>query len=119
MSGLASGQTYQFEWWSNVSNSFGGNNLTTATATNSVTLNVGNVSGSLGQFAIGTFVADATNTQSISFTGGPTGPSINGFELRALSAVPEPGSALAGLLALGVCLGGLAGRSRRQPALTA
>ena len=33
-----------------------------------------------------------------------------------VAAVPEPGSALAGLLALGVCLSGLAGRSRRQSA---
>ena len=34
----------------------------------------------------------------------------------AAAAVPEPGSALAGMLALGVCLSGLAGRSRRQSA---
>ena len=42
------------------------------------------------------------------------GPFNAAFSLTGTTAVPEPGSALAGMLALGVCLSGLAGRSRRK-----
>ena len=115
MNGLVTGATYQFEWWSTRAGSAGF--LTTATAGNSVTLNSNptGLAGGPGTFAIGTFVADVTS-QAIVFSS-PSLGAVNGFQLRDLSpasAVPEPGSALAGMLALGVCLGGLAGRSRRQ-----
>ena len=116
MSGLSVGSQYQFEWWSNNSGAPNGF-LTTATAGGAVTLSSETAfgPGGLGQFALGTFTANAS-AQAITFSGAGF---LNGFQLRqipAASAVPEPGSALAGLLALGVCLSGLAGRSRRQNA---
>ena len=120
MSGLATGATYQFEWWSNDSTGpISG--PTTATAGNSVAIarntNIG-APGGIGQFALGTFVADATGTQAIDF--GTQGPSnVNGVQLRQFApatAVPEPGSALAGLLALGACASGLVRRNRHGAA---
>ena len=90
MSGLTEGATYQFEWWSNDTVDTGAF-ITTATAGGAVTLlsNTGGASGGLGQFALGTFVADATNVQTIVFssTGGPS--IIDGIQLRQ-TVVPEP-----------------------------
>jgi len=125
MSSLNVGGTYAFQFWSNQTPSAsssstdvtpGPGSVTVATAGNSVNLspNSPGVGGSLGQFAVGTFVADGA-TQQVVFSGAAI---VNGFQLRQLApapaAVPEPGSALAGMLALGVCFSGLVKRSRRQ-----
>ena len=115
MNNLVAGQTYQFEWWFNFSGNGAPLVTTTATAGNSVTLNQntsGAVNGGLGQFALGTFVADGTNSQAITFanTAGGAGNLINGFQLRQ---VPEPSTlALLGLPALL----GLRRRRLKQPA---
>lgn len=96
LGGLTPGHSYDFQWWSN--DSSGVTPLwhdTVATATNSVTL-LGNGSptnGSVGQFAIGSFTADAA-TLSIMFDSvagsGPFWPLINGFQVRDVSSpVPE------------------------------
>ena len=103
INGLTVGQTYQFEWWddnSSLTQSPNGESLdTVGSAGNSVTL-LGNdgTAGSVGHFAIGTFTADST-TQEIDFDGivnsgaGDYGdPTLNAFQLRDLSAVPEPSS---------------------------
>jgi len=78
--------------------------------------NTTNAHGGLGQFAIGTFIADNAS-QQISFNAGVISPTfINGFQLRATgaigTAVPEPGSALVGLMVLGLC-GTRLGRRQR------
>ena len=88
MSGLEVGQIYQFQFWDNVTQS--GQANVTATAGNSTTLvdNVTALHGGLGQFAIGTFVADDSQ-QDISFASTNSG-SINGFQLRVM---PEPAGA--------------------------
>ena len=116
LSGLTVGQSYQFQWWCNDSLLGGSATSTTATAGNSVLLNSNtpNALGGLGQFAIGIFTADAT-TQQIVFTNSSNPTCVNAAQLRLLpaSAVPEPGSALAGLLALGACAGGLLRRNRQ------
>ena len=114
ISGLITGSTYQFQWWADVSSASTG--TATATAGNSRTLsyNATGLNGGLGQFAIGTFIADSA-TQGISFSGtGAFGSAafVNGVQVRL--TVPEPSSAA--MLALGVCLSGMAGRSRRQTA---
>ena len=75
-----------------------------------------------GQYVLGSFSADAV-AQQIEFGNPGHDGVINGFQLRALPGlapvgpvpVPEPGSALAGMLALGACLSGLVRRNRRQP----
>jgi hypothetical protein len=59
ITGLTSGDIYSFQFWSQSGGS------TTATAGNAVTVG----GGGNGQFAIGTFTADAT-TQAISFSAG-------------------------------------------------
>jgi hypothetical protein len=91
MSGLVPGTTYEFQWWSNANGGTGGD--TTATAGNSIYLS--GSSGDFdvlrrypGHFAIGSFVADATTTQSIVFTTSFF-HAMNGFQLRQTSSVPD------------------------------
>ena len=119
ISKLTIGHQYEFQWWVNDSRNTGDfDRTTTALAGNSVTLqhNVGNAEGGVGQFAIGTFTADAT-TQQIVFQGAGTGlnggsTQVNAFQIRTV-AVPEPTSlTLVGIAAVaGVALGW---RKRRQ-----
>jgi hypothetical protein len=113
MNGLTIGDTYQFEWWLNTSNGF----VTSVTATsgNSVALssNTTGTDGGLGQFATGTFVANAAS-QVITFASPGPNP-LDGFQLRdeSVQAVPEPVS----LLLLGTGLIGVGARrwrNRRQ-----
>lgn len=120
MSSLTAGQQYQFQWWANTSGP--GFDTHTGTAGNSVTLidNTTAVEGGVGQFAIGTFTADAAS-QDVVFSAG-AGPGafaqVNGFQLRnvtATSAVPETSNLLIGLGLVAVI--GLTefGRKRRMP----
>ena len=106
MTGLSIGQQYEFEWWLNASSATSTTGLlTTATATNSVTLddNTTNTVGGVGQFAIGTFTADATS-QVIAFSGinSSNSPTVNAFQFRA---IPEP-STMSILLLGGVAIRG-------------
>ncbi len=68
MAGLTVGQSYEFQCWTNTSGPTAITN--TATAGNSVMLdaNTTDANGGLGQFAIGTFIADNTVSQVISFS---------------------------------------------------
>jgi hypothetical protein len=62
-----------------------------------------NLPPTLGQYVIGTFNADAT-LQNINFLSGEIDGVVNGFQLRRITAspaVPEPGTALAGLALVG------------------
>jgi hypothetical protein len=114
MSGLTVGHQYVFEFWVNGSNSAGTDNFrTTATAPNSVSLddNTTNAIGGTGQFVIGTFTC-GDPTEVISFTGTDStqAPTVNAFQLRDLTVVPEP-STLA-LLGLGAGITALRSRKR-------
>jgi hypothetical protein len=106
MSGLTLGQQYQFQWWLNASSNFTLGYGTTASSPNPVTLdsNTTDTNGGLGQFVIGTFFCGAT-TQIITFTGidSTNAPTVNAFQLRNLSIVPEPSTFA--LLASGALLG--------------
>lgn len=100
------GQTYLVQFWLNDSRgttgTVGRNN--TLTAGNSVMLdvNVSNTTGGLGQYVIGTFIADAS-IQSISVVPGFVSPSttadlyLNAFQIRA---IPEPSSMVLLILSL-------------------
>jgi len=106
ISGLLVGQSYEFEWWSNISSSFDPA-TTTATAGNAVTLlsSPNGLNGGVGQFVIGTFLADSAS-QIITFEGLPgVNRAVNGFQLRQIATVPEPSASTLTLLAL--TLGGL------------
>ena len=99
MNSLTAGNLYQFQWVANLSGP--GAQLHSATAGNTVTLNdnVTNLNGGLGQFAVGSFVANAPN-QVITFSpvgAGPQFAQINGFQLRNVGPVPESASLLFGL----------------------
>jgi hypothetical protein len=109
---LTVGQVYEFQWWVNDSRSAGAGRTTTATSGSSVTLNHNllGIDGGVGQFAVGSFLADAT-TQAVVFQGAGTGmdngaSQISGFQLRL---VPEP----AALALLALCLP-LLSRARTQ-----
>jgi hypothetical protein len=109
MSGLSIGTQYQFQWWTNASTAVDNVPDTSAVAGNTVTLNsnVTATPGGLGQYALGTFTADATS-QAVRFDRLDPGEGgiglVNAFQLRQVPpAVPEPGTALAGVALLGLC----------------
>ena len=84
MSGLTAGHQYEFEWWTDKSDSSSAY-TTTASDGNSVTLsnNTTGVAGGVGQFAIGTFTA-VSGTEAVIFS--PSmGVLLNGFQLRDVS----------------------------------
>jgi hypothetical protein len=89
---LVVGSEYEFQWWFNDSRPFSTGPLTATTGVTSVSLdpNTSDAAGGLGQYAIGTFTADAT-TQDILFstTGNAVGHS--GYQLRLLVPEPLPG----------------------------
>lgn len=115
MSGLTLNNVYQFQWFANTSAPGAQLHLATAGNTSTLNDNTTNLDGGLGQFAVGTFVADASS-QVITFS--PSGGAfqsaqLNGFQLRNVGPVPEPGSALVGMLTLGLCYSGFFSRRGR------
>jgi hypothetical protein len=94
MSNLVPGANYQFQWWSSDNNAGGGTD-TLATAGNSVSLHTtqgpyGPGQNLPGQFATGTFLADGTTVQTITFSTALFSE-VNGFQLRRIS-VPDTSS---------------------------
>jgi hypothetical protein len=99
MSGLTIGETYEFQWWDSDANPNTYSPIdrtlnTTATAGNSVSLfaGPGDDYSSAGQYAIGTFTADAVS-QEIDFTGASSSddPLVDAFQLRSgVTPAPEP-----------------------------
>ena len=103
MAGLVLGHQYKFQWFANTSGP--GAQLLSASAGNTVTLNdnVTNAEGGSGQFAVGTFVADALSEVIVfSSVGTGTDAQLNGFQLRDLGLVPEPSGIVLMLLGFGV-----------------
>lgn len=102
LGGLQIGQPYQFQVFVNDSRN-GATRTETVTAGNTVSLAFSSTqsSGGVGQYVIGTFIADNSGSQIIQFTNeNPqvgSASQINGFQLRV---VPEPSSAA--LLLIGV-----------------
>jgi hypothetical protein len=102
ITGLTAGDKYEFEWWTNLS--FGTQPQVMAAAGNGVVLssNTTGTDGGVGQFATGTFTADATS-EVITFSGVSGGsPVLNGLQLRDLGpATPVPEPSTLALFALG------------------
>jgi hypothetical protein len=93
ISSLTIGKTYQFQVWVNDSRGIYGQQGTTVTAGSSVHLlgNTTGANGGIGQYVIGTFVADAA-TQSIQFQGDVNvGTLENAFMLRDIDGAPANG----------------------------
>ena len=121
-SGLSVGGQYQVEVWNNESRSWHPPHFTFSarfTAGNSVDLdpNTSIDEGGLGEYVIGTFVADSSS-QQIDITGDEIGAVFNAFQLRQISAAPlraAPTASTAGVLVLclGLLLAGVMGLSRR------
>lgn len=115
LDGLAIGQEYLLQWWSNNS---ANSPLVTETIglsdTGEVTLdgNTSDAAGGLGQYTVGTFTAER-NSVMFELAGTPGNPLINAVQLREVSVVPEPGS-LVTLGALGALV--LLVRGRRRDA---
>ena len=120
MSGLTLGHNYQFQAWVNDSRNQTPPGFTfkvNVAAGNNVTLdpNTSLNDGGLGQFVIGSFLADGTS-QQVTFENSEVAI-INGFQLRdqiaAAPQVPEPGSfALLGLGIAGLFVSRRVSRSR-------
>jgi hypothetical protein len=107
MTGLTLGDEYQFQWFRD--DSVGASDFNTkATAGNSVSLegDATSMVGGLGQYAIGTFVADGT-TESVAFAPGNipgSSSAINAIQLRDVTTpVPETSTWLFGAALAAVC----------------
>lgn len=98
ISGLEIGQEYQIQAWFNDQRDLAATGTTTLSSAggNSVGL-VSSTPG--GQYALGTFTANAT-TQVFTIHGANTGATLNMFQVRNITAVPEPSAALLGGLGL-------------------
>lgn len=124
LNGLSVGGTYQLQVWVNDSANFippGFTFKTVAKAGNEVEIdpNTSLVEGGLGQYAIGTFVADASS-QQVLFNNDEIGGRLNGFQLRQVvpaSERPVPTTSGAGLAVLAALLFGAAGLTLRRQRL--
>ena len=100
LNGLTPGQTYQFETWVNdarTGSGVGGRTETVGAPNDVATLAYQTGALGAGQFVLGTFTADSTGSQVMTYTGNADAQ-INAFQLRAVP-VPEPASL--GLVAAG------------------
>ena len=116
--GMTAGNTYLVELWVNDGRNATVNARTltvTGGANTSAPLALGSGDSGPGQFIIGTFVADASGSESIALTpgAGGYGAQINLLQVRDITVVPEP-SAIALLVAGAGAM--LCGLRRRGPA---
>jgi hypothetical protein len=113
--GLVVGHDYVFQWWVNQS-SEGSTYRTVGSDGAGHTLQLNSdhgFVGSTGHYGIGTFTATAL-FQDIMFEGNDSRPLLNAFQLRDVSAIPEP-STYAGFAAA-VAFGFAVARRRRAKA---
>ncbi len=114
---LTVGQIYQFQFWTNASNfnpNFGFDTVATSPLPVTVDANTTNANGGVGQWVIGTFTCGDPN-QFITFNGtnSSQAPTVNAFQLRNVSVVPEPSSL--SLLAIGAAFGYVKLQRRKKP----
>jgi hypothetical protein len=106
LGGLTAGHDYVFQWWSNLSTGGFSSSVASDGLGHALTLNGGlGPDGYVGRFGLGSFTA-AGAFQDFIFTGNDSLPLINAFQLRDVTAIPEPAALamLAGALALGAVI---------------
>jgi hypothetical protein len=87
---LTVGHDYAFQWWSNDSTGNYSSTIADDGAEHQLGLAGGlGPDGYVGKFGIGTFTATETS-QAFFFNGNDSYPLINAFQLRDVSAIPEP-----------------------------
>jgi hypothetical protein len=123
LSGLDAGKTYQLQWWASNTAGIQGissetlNSVTATSGTNAITLSART---GLGEYALGTFVADATSqTFTLNSPAGATAPLINALQLRDITptGVPDTASTLP-IVGLSL-IGAMALNRRRSPRVRA
>lgn len=115
INGLTAGQTYLVQIWNNDSADFNPPGFTFQSQLDPgarvLDPNVSTLEGGLGEYAVGTFVADAS-IQEITVTESEVGGRLNGLQLRAIapiadSTAPTASTSALILLSVGLALGAL------------
>jgi PEP-CTERM motif len=91
--GMTAGDTYQVELWANDARGLGRTETFTGGANTSAALDISPTPSGAGQYIIGQFVADSSDSEDISIAapaGGGYGPMLNLVEVRDLTPTPEP-----------------------------
>lgn len=127
LGGLTPGRPYLVQWWTNDS-SVTFFSLTTSSGSPSVTLdsNPDQLDGSLGQYAIGIFLADAA-TQEFTLTGSAAGgggknpdyPIITAIQVREIPEISADSAVTATALATAAAFAERSRRRRSKAAVTA
>lgn len=113
LGGLVSGHSYLFQWWTNMSTGSYSRTIASDSFEHELQLAGGlGPDGYLGQFGVGAFTATGL-TQDFFFTGNDSAPLINAFQLRDLTAVPEPSTTAT--IAAGVAFALALFRRRARP----
>jgi len=104
ITGLNVGNDYQFQWFANTSGAGSQSHRVTSGNGRTILDNASGADGDLGQFAVGSFVADASS-QVFTFSSVPPlfgFAQLNAFQLRDLTPIPEPASALLSFVGMGM-----------------
>jgi hypothetical protein len=110
--GMTPGSTYEIQFWANDGRGNDRSETLIGGANTSATIDFGNS----GEFITGTFVADSTGDETITLDGSASAngdyPQVNLFQVRDISAVPEPSTFAFLATGAGALICGLRRKSR-------